>query len=57
MVDFLGDYWILKLDIGGNLIWQKTIGGNGEDLSGGLDITPDGSIIISGTSMSPISGN
>ena len=52
-----GDYWILKLDIGGNLIWQKTIGGNGEDLSGGLDITPDGSIIISGTSMSPISGN
>jgi hypothetical protein len=52
-----GDYWILKLDNSGNLIWQKTIGGNGEDLSGGLDITPDGSIIISGTSMSPISGN
>ena len=52
-----GDYWILKLDNSGNLIWQKTIGGNGEDLSGGLDLTPDGAIIISGTSMSPVSGN
>ncbi len=52
-----GDYWILKLDVTGNIIWQKTIGGNGEDLSGSLDVNADGSIIISGTSMSPVSGN
>ncbi len=52
-----GDYWVIKVDETGNIIWQKTIGGNGEDLSGGLDINADGSIIISGTSMSPVSGN
>jgi hypothetical protein len=52
-----GDYWIIKIDELGNIIWQNSIGGNGEDISGAAEVNPDGSIVIAGTSMSAVSGD
>jgi len=51
------DYWIVKTDSAGNKLWDKVIGGNGNDQIGCLDLTSDGGFIIGGTSNSPISGD
>lgn len=50
------DYWILKLDVSGNIVWQKTIGGNGSDLLSSIRRTADGAYLVSGASSSGISG-
>jgi hypothetical protein len=36
------DVWIVKLDQDGNLQWQKTYGGTGCDIAGGIEQLPDG---------------
>jgi len=46
------DFWIVKLDNSGNIQWDKTIGGNGEDYLKFLEQTPDGGYILGGTSSS-----
>jgi len=51
------DYWILKLDGSGNLVWQKTIGGSGTDYLRDLKQLADGSYIVVGYSTSNISGD
>ena len=51
------DYWIVKLDAEGNIIWQKTIGGNYPDELYSFQQTLDGGYILGGSSMSPISGD
>ncbi|MBK7853813.1 MAG: T9SS C-terminal target domain-containing protein [Bacteroidetes bacterium] len=51
------DYWILKLDISGNIQWQKTIGGNNEDLLHFIKQTSDNGFICGGRSASDFSGN
>ena len=53
----LGDYWILNLDLNGNIIWQKTIGGSNGDHSKSLVETSDGNLLIAGDSFSGISGD
>lgn len=50
------DYWVLKLDALGNIVWQKTYGGSGEDVLYSIKHTPDGGYIMCGDSISPISG-
>ncbi len=50
------DYWIVKLDVSGNLIWQKSFGGNNDDYANSIEETSDKNYIISGTSSS-INGN
>lgn len=47
------DWWIIKLDIQGNLLEQKTVGGTMEDVM--LDVSPtmDGGFIACGKSLSP----
>jgi hypothetical protein len=55
--EFYGDYWILKLNNTGSLIWQNTIGGSAEDIASGMDITSDGGFILAGSSGSSISGD
>jgi len=56
----ISDFWVVKLDILGNIIWQKTLGGsNGENLQN-LEQTSDGSFIVCGGSNSndgDVSGN
>ena len=54
------DYWIVKLDASGNLIWQKSLGGSQADLAMSIQQTTDGGYIIGGESQSndgDVSGN
>lgn len=43
------DAWLIKTDAQGNMEWNKTFGGRKRDLSGGMDFTNDGGIIITVT--------
>lgn len=52
-----GDFWVLKLDSSGNIIWQKTIGGSQDEFLSSLELTYDGGCIVAGNSISPVSGN
>lgn len=51
------DYWILKLNTTGEIIWQNTIGGSSYDKAQGVSLTNDGGYIIGGSSSSGISGD
>jgi hypothetical protein len=53
----LSDYWFIKIDdTSGNLLWQKTIGGNSIDHLTSAKETTDGGYILGGSSSSGISG-
>jgi hypothetical protein len=51
------DYWLIKIDNNGTILWDKTIGGSGEDVPSKIKTLADGSLIIVGTSNSNISGD
>jgi hypothetical protein len=51
------DYWIVKTDAFGNILWQNTIGGSNNDYLMSLRQTSDGGYILGGTSKSNISGD
>jgi hypothetical protein len=51
------DYWIVKTDDSGNIQWQNTIGGSGDDWLFSLGQTADGGYILGGLSESAISGD
>jgi hypothetical protein len=51
------DYWILKLDPVGNILWQRTIGGTSSDVLTSLRQTTDGGYIVAGNSISGVSGD
>jgi hypothetical protein len=42
------DYWLLKINPTGNIIWQKTYGSTMDDFASNLQLNTDGSIVISG---------
>lgn len=46
------DFWIIKLDAKGNEIWQRTIGGSGQEKLLSIAQTKDGGYILGGTSSS-----
>ncbi|RYM35596.1 T9SS type A sorting domain-containing protein [Brumimicrobium glaciale] len=52
----LSDYWLVKIDGNGNVLWDKTFGGNDEDGATSIVIDENENIFISGSSKSPISG-
>jgi len=52
-----GDFWILRTDKSGNIIWNKTIRGAGGEWGGNLALLNDGSFVIGGSSNSPIGGD
>lgn len=55
-----GDYWILKLDDQGTLIWQQCLGGSGNDIAYDVIVTEDGGYAVAGASGSNdemVSGN
>lgn len=49
------DFWIMQLDETGHILWQKIIGGAGNDLLFSIEKTPDGGYILGGSSNSPLS--
>ncbi|MFN0274342.1 MAG: T9SS type A sorting domain-containing protein, partial [Chitinophagales bacterium] len=51
------DYWVLKLDSIGNILWQKTTGGSALDFCYSLVTNDYGGIVVAGYSSSSISGN
>jgi len=53
---FTSDYWVVKFDSLGNIQWDKTIGGNSDDLLNSIQQTNDGGYILGGSSYSDSSG-
>ncbi len=51
------DYWLVKLDSDGQLVWQQTYGGKYNDVLQQVVELPDGSLVMAGNSASPVSGN
>ncbi len=46
------DYWVVKLNSGGDIIWQKCLGGSNEDEAYSIQQTSDGGFIVAGASNS-----
>lgn len=46
------DYWLIKLDIDGDLDWEKSLGGWGDDDGFSVKQTVDGGYILAGTTTS-----
>jgi hypothetical protein len=46
------DYWIWKMKENGDLDWQKSFGGSGNDFLYSVRLTPDGGFILAGVSAS-----
>jgi len=52
----LNDYWLIVIDLSGNIIWDKTLGGVGNENILQIDVCPDGGFVVVGASDSSISG-
>ena len=52
--DNLGDldYWVWKIDEKGELDWQKSFGGSGQDMLRAVVLTNDGGFLLAGSSQS-----
>lgn len=53
----IDDYVAIKIKSGGEVLWQKSIGGSGSDRLKGITQTRDGGYILAGNSDSPKSGD
>ena len=51
------DYWIIKINSEGDIIWQNTIGGNKDDFAYTIKQSADGGYLVGGFSISNISGD
>lgn len=51
-----GDYWLLKLDKNGKLLWEKTLGGKKNEELHDMIVASDGGYILAGSSDSPQEG-
>jgi hypothetical protein len=51
------DYWIVKLDLLGNISWNKLLGGSGDDMAISIQQTTDGGYIVAGESGSSATGD
>jgi hypothetical protein len=59
------DYWAVKLDVQGSIIWDKVYGGTGSEIGGDANIKPtcllmpmeNSTYVIAGTTDSPASGS
>jgi gliding motility-associated-like protein len=56
-IDGHREYWIVQIRPDGSKMWEKTFGGDGEDIAFSIVRLPDGNYLIGGHSDSPISGN
>ncbi|HTO36624.1 MAG TPA: hypothetical protein VLZ72_10325, partial [Flavobacterium sp.] len=51
------DYWVMKLDKDGKIVWQQSFGGRYNDELRSITTTEDGGFLLGGSSNSPESGN
>jgi hypothetical protein len=51
------DFWVVKIDLTGTKLWENSYGGSNDDIPRTINKNADGSLIISGYSKSPISGD
>ena len=51
------DYLVVKLDVSGNITWNKLLGGSGDESATAVQQTSDGGYIVVGSSTSSVSGN
>ena len=51
------DYWLIYLDPNGNKLWDKTLGGSGNDVMENLFQTADGGYLMGGHSSSGVDGD
>lgn len=51
------DYWIVRLNSAGQVIWDRTFGGNDSDQLAAVRETADGGFIVGGTSLLGPTGN
>jgi hypothetical protein len=51
------DYWVIKLGKSGKVEWQKTIGGEYDDILKSIVQAQDGNFVLGGNSNSFVSGN
>ncbi len=50
------DYWVLKINSSGTILWQSVLGGSGGDYANAVLATADGGYMVAGYSYSGISG-
>lgn len=48
----VGDIWVLKIDVHGNIEWQRSLGGNDSEDGAYILQTPDGGYILAGSAAS-----
>jgi hypothetical protein len=46
------DYWVVKLDSSGNILWQKCLGGTIDESASSIQQTADGGFIVTGIDLS-----
>ncbi|MGB3077363.1 MAG: T9SS type A sorting domain-containing protein [Chitinophagales bacterium] len=51
------DFWVLKLNATGSILWQNTIGGNSTEYLRSIQQTSDGGYILGGSSYSGVGGD
>ncbi|MBK8341889.1 MAG: hypothetical protein IPL12_00400 [Bacteroidetes bacterium] len=51
------DYWIVKLNAAGSIVWQQTIGSLSDDRATAIVESPDGGFLVGGYTNSGISGD
>lgn len=53
----LNDFWVVRTDADGNVIWDKVFGGSGNDRLWSILPLSEGGYLVGGTSDSDVSGN
>ncbi|WP_116790111.1 T9SS type A sorting domain-containing protein [Flavobacterium psychrotrophum] len=46
------DMWVVKTDASGNVLWQRLLGGNEQDIAMGIALAPDGGYVLTGQTYS-----
>ncbi len=46
------DGWVVRLDVAGNLLWQRTYGGGQNDGLSGISVMPGGGVVVAGDTYS-----
>lgn len=51
------DFWLVKIDVNGSVVWDKTLGGSGNEIATWVTPTAEGEYLMGGYSNSPRSGD